>query len=160
MRLLVCIPVLAFCAFLACKKAKGPPNVVNEPPKKFDSTVHMAASINGASWRTDSAYGYNVKYSGNDTGISNLLISATRYLDNNNFTTIKFNITRFEGPNTYPINPPINTATYYDANNVRHYATSGTIIVVSKTAYALTGTFSFTADTVSVANGEFDVALP
>ncbi len=154
------VSVFLFFAFVACRKAKGPPNARSVEPKKLDSTVVMKATVNGAGWQTDSAYGYRVKYSGNDTGIANLLITATRKDANGNLTTIKFNITRFEGPDTYPVNPPVNTATYYDANNIRHYATSGTIVVATDTAYALRGTFTFTADTVSIANGYFDVALP
>ncbi len=159
-RLILCIPVFLFCAFFACKKAKGPANTKSvQPRNNLDSTVEMSATINGANWKTDSAYGYSVRYSGNDSNYTNLMITATKH-DSVGPTTIKFSITRFEGPKTYPINPPVNTATYYDANNMRHYATSGSIVVVSDTAYALRGTFSFTADTVSVANGLFDVALP
>lgn len=159
-RLIVCIAVFLFCAFIACKKAKGPSNTKSvQPRNNLDSTVEMSATINGANWKTDSAFGYSIKYSGNDSNYANLMITATKH-DAGSPTTIKFNITRFEGPKTYPINPPINTATYYDAGNVRHYATSGSIVVASDTAYALRGTFSFSADTISVVNGIFDVALP
>lgn len=154
---IICIPV-CLLVFPACRKAKGPANVGSVKPKKLDSTVHMYATVNGAEWKTDSAYGYNVRNSGNDTGISNLLITATKYTSG--ISTIKFNITRYTGLGTYTINPPVNTATYYDANNMRHFATAGTIVFATDTAYALRGTFSFTADTVSVINGEFDVALP
>jgi hypothetical protein len=159
-RLILCIPVFLFCAFIACRKAKGPPNAKSvQPNNNLDSTVMMSAAINGANWKTDSAYGYRIRYSGNDSNYSNLMITATKH-DSVSPTTIKFSITRFNGPNTYVINPPINTATYYDANNVRHYATSGSIVVATDTAYALRGTFSFVADTVSITNGIFDVALP
>ena len=144
--------------FIACKKTKGPANGKSvQPNNNLDSTVSMSALINGINWQTDSAFGYNVKHSGNDSGMVNLMITATN--KNKGVSTITINITNYNGPNTYAVNPPLNTATYY-IGNYRHYASHGQIIIGSDTAYALKGTFTFIADTITVANGVFNVALP
>ena len=118
----------------------------------------MNATINGKNWKADSAFGYYINYSGNDSGVINLEIIATQS-NNDTLSTIIFNITNYTGPNTYPINPPVNTATYYLGNN-RFYADSGVITVTADTAYAITGTFHFTVDTFRITNGTFNVALP
>jgi len=158
-RLFIVIPVLLFCSFPACKKAPGPANGNSvQPNNNLDSTVSISATVNGAIWQTDSAFGQLVQYSGNDSGVANLLITATNK-SNGNITTITFNLTNFTGPSTYKISPPVNMATYYIGNQ-RHLALQGVIVVTSDTGYALRGTFNFTADTISVANGVFNVATP
>ena len=157
-RLIIFTSLVVFCA-LACKKAKGPVNGPSvQPNNNLDSLVSIKATINGFEWQTDSAYGYTVKHSGNDSGVSNLMITASN-TNNGQVSAMTFNITNFTGPKSYTINPPINTAAYY-LGNIRHYATHGIIVVTSDTAYALKGTFYFTADTITVSNGEFNVALP
>jgi len=158
-RLFVVGIVLLFVAAGACKKAKGPANGKSvQPNNNLDSNVLMTAVINAVKWRSDSAFGYLVKTSGNDSGRANLMITATQK-STNNPTTITLIINNFTGPNTYSINPPVNTATYYIGNN-RHYAILGKVIITSDTAYALKGTFNFVADTISVTNGVFNVARP
>src|ERR1019366_580119 len=128
------------------KKVKGPTNGNSvQPNNNLDSTVSMSAMINGINWQTDSAFGYNVKHAGNDSGGVNLLITATN--KNHGVSSITINITNYSGPNTYPVNPPLNTASYY-LGNFRHYATHGQIIVKSDSAYAIRGTFTFIADTI------------
>jgi hypothetical protein len=158
-RRLIIIPILLFCSFIACKKAKGPANGNSvQPNNNLDSTVSISATINGAIWQTDSAFGSLVKYSGNDSGVANLMITATNK-NSRSLTTITFNITNYTGPNTYKISPPVNMATYY-IGNARHLALQGVIVVSSDTGYALRGTFNFITDTISVANGVFNVATP
>ena len=158
-RLAVIIPLILFISFAACKKSKGPANGNSvQPNNNLDSLVSMSATINGHLWQTDSAFGSYVQHSNNDSGITNLMITATRK-KNDSISTIVFNITNFSGINTYTINPPIITATYY-LGNMRHYATSGIIVVTNDSGSSLLGTFHFIADTISVTNGTFNVSLP
>ena len=158
-RLFLIIPVSVCLAFPACKKVHGPANDKSvQQNNNLDSLVAVDARVNGRLWHADTAYGYFVRYSGNDTGLKSLLISATQKL-NDSLTTITFNISNYTGPNTYVIDPPVNTAAYY-MGNFRNFALTGTIKISSDTAYALIGTFSFTADTFTITNGEFNVALP
>lgn len=158
-KLLFIIGLLGVCAFFSCKKAKGPANGKSvQQNNNRDSLVNINALVNGVTWNTDSAFGYSVKYSGNDSSISNLMISAI----NNNaspITTMTFNIANFTGPKTYTISPPTVTAAYYVGNS-RHWATHGQIVVMSDTAYALIGQFNFIADSLDISNGYFNVALP
>ena len=158
-RLFFIIPIFLYVALPACKKAAGPADGNSvQPNNNLDSTAAMNATINGKNWKADSAFGYYINYSGNDSGVINLEIIATQS-NNDTLSTIIFNITNYTGPNTYPINPPVNTATYYLGNN-RFYADSGVITVTADTAYAITGTFHFTVDTFRITNGTFNVALP
>ncbi|MFI5195929.1 MAG: hypothetical protein ACHQD8_02475 [Chitinophagales bacterium] len=158
-RLFVVIAVMLLVSFAACKKVKGPANGNSvQPNNNLDSLVSMSAMINGHLWQTDSAFGSYVMLSGNDSGVVNLMITATRK-KNDSVSTIVFHITNFTGINTYTINPPANTATYY-LGNMRHYATSGAIIVTNDSGSSLIGTFHFAADTISVSNGTFNVSLP
>lgn len=120
--------------------------------------VSIAALINGENWQTDSAYCYKVGYSGNDTGKVNLLITASKRVSGNT-STIEFKLTNYYGPGSYAINPPLNTATYYIGNQ-RHFATSGEMIINTDTAYALIGIFYFTADSINVEQGIFNVTRP
>ena len=158
MKSLFAIFVVSLSVCMACKKSSSSVTGKSVQQKDPDSTVSISATINGASWQTDSAFGYKIKNSGNDSSISNLYINATR-TNNGGATTISFNVTQFTGPGTYTVNPPRVTAAYYIGTQ-RHFATSGSIVVLSDTAYALRGTFSFRADTIKVDGGTFDVALP
>lgn len=143
----------------ACKKTKGPDTVKSaQQDNSIDSMLLMTALIDGREWLTDSAYSYKVRSSGNDTGTYNLMISATR-IKNDSASTITFNISGYTGKGNYSINPPYNTATYYSGNQ-RHFATSGLFTVLTDTGGVLAGTFRFTADTIIVMNGTFNVALP
>ncbi len=158
-RLFFIFPIMLCAALPACKKTSGPADGNSvQKNNKLDSTVSMNAVINGRNWQTDSVFGYYVKYSGNDSGLVSLQITGTQLL-NDTASTIIFYINRYNGPNTYIINPPVNTATYYIGSK-RNYADSGVVIITSDTAYALKGTFSFKVDTALRANGTFNVALP
>ncbi len=152
--------LVAVLVALGCSKAKGPANAKSaQPDNNRDSTVTMYATINGQQWKTDSAFGYNVKYSGNDSSIVDLLITATLHEPGFN-STIKFTISDYSGPGLYPVNPPFCTAAYY-RGTLRYFATSGQInITTAINPYALVGTFDFVADTINVINGYFDVAKP
>jgi hypothetical protein len=160
-RLLIAIPILLLCCVFACKKAKGPANGKSvQPNNNLDSTVSVSAQINGVNWQTDSAYGYNVKHSGNDSGKADLMITATSTDKKTGLaSTITFNISNYSGPAEYTISPPYNTATYY-TGSTRHFALKGSFVVATDTAYSLRGSFTFTADTFTVSQGVFDVALP
>jgi len=148
---LVCI------ALASCKKASGPADGNSiQPNNHADSTVALSASINSTQWKTDSAYGYYVNYSGNDSTKYDLMIMAYQV---SSTTSMTICITNFTGVNEYPINPPLNTITYY-VGNTRYYATTGQINITGNTYPSLTGTFNFTADTLTVSNGVFNVALP
>jgi hypothetical protein len=151
---------ILFLMVLGCSKAKGPANAKSaQQNNNRDSTVTMYATINGEQWKTDSAFGYNVQFSGNDTGIIDLLITATLHEPTLN-STIRFTISNFSGPNIYPVNPPYVTASYY-RGSTRYFATSGQIIITTAVnPYALTGNFDFVADSITVTDGYFDVAKP
>ena len=154
-----CLCLLLFAVIFSCRKASGPADVRSaQQDNSIDSLLLMTASVNGVEWLTDSAYSYKVKKSNNDSASFNLKISATQ-IKNSQVSTITFDIADFSGVNEYPVNPPWNTATYY-IGNVRHFATSGTIVVSSDTGNILSGTFNFVADTITVTNGTFNVALP
>src|SRR5205823_2075123 len=122
-----------------------------------DSLVSVSASISGEQWQADSAFAYRVTSSGNDSTVYNLLINATQY--GNPAKTISFTIGSFSGTGTYSINPPNVTATYY-SGSVRHFATSGQVVVTNTTYPSLIGTFSFTADTITITSGSFNVVMP
>ncbi len=147
-----------------CTKAAGPANGKSvQQNNHLDSTVSISADINQIKWQTDSVFGYNITSSGNDSSKINLEIIAN---DKSTSSSMIFYITNFTGANTYVVNPPFNSITYY-TGSIRHIATSGQIdlkvnmIVVGKdTAYSLAGTFNFIADTFNVSNGVFDVARP
>ena len=144
-------------ATVSCKKVSGPADGNSvQPNNHLDSLVGISASINNSQWKTDSAFGYYVNYSGNDSSKFNLEIIANQ---TNNASSMTIYITNFTGVSEYPINPPLTTITYY-IGNTRFYATSGSIIITGNTYPSLTGTFNFTADTLKVSNGAFNVALP
>lgn len=150
--------LICLVAYGACKKAKGPANGKSvQPNNNLDSLVFMTAAINGNSWTADSVFGYRVKSSGNDSGISNLMITALRK-DNGHPTTINFVVSNYKGVAKYIVNPPVVTATYYEGT-VRHYATYGDVNIISNSDYSLIGNFYFIADSISV-SGDFNVAMP
>lgn len=157
-RVLCASALLILCVSVACKKAKGPANGNSyQENNQLDSTVHINCNVNGVLWQTDSAFAYIVKQSGNDSSANNLMISAINYTAP--LTSIVFNISNYTGPATYPVDPPFNTIIYYQGNT-RHFATVGQIIIAADTAYALRGTFAFTADSIDATNGVYDVAKP
>lgn len=143
---------------LACHKNSGPVNGNSvQPNNKLDTLVSFTADINGKVWHTDSADAYLVKYS-NDSGVVNITINATKNAKDT-LITITLNLTNFTGPGTYSVTPPVNAATYY-FNQSRHYASSGIVHIISDSSYALIGTFSIIADTDTITNGVFNVAMP
>ena len=158
-RLLIAISALLFIAFAACTKAKGPANGKSvQPNNNLDTLVSMYTLINRATWQTDSVFGYYAYQANNDSGFANLMITASG--PNGNFTnTIKLGIYNFTGPGTYTVSPPFTTAAYY-LGNIRHFATSGAIVISSNTPYGLIGTFNFIADTFDITNGTFNVVQP
>ncbi len=154
MRYIVFFILFTSLGFFACKKVKGPgsTNAINT---NTDSTVFMTTTINGSKWTTDSTTGYTIQLSGNDSGFYDYNIIAT---NRQNSTSINLYITSFTGIGTYLINPPAVTATYYDAANMRHFASSGQIAITVDSGNAITGTFNFVADTINAVNGSFNVA--
>jgi hypothetical protein len=159
-RIFLIIPISICLALPACKKVSGPADGNSvQPNNNLDSTISINATINGRTWQSDSAFGYYVKYSGNDSGVVGLQITATQTL-NDTLSSISFYISNYTGPSIYTIDPPINTATYYNIGNNRNFARSGQINITSDTAYSLRGTFYFTADTFTISSGKFNVALP
>jgi hypothetical protein len=160
MKRLFIIPFALCVAVYACKKAPGPAdgNSVQQN-NNLDSTVAMTAMVNGSSWKSDSVFAYYINYSGNDSGVIGLQLTGTQKV-HDTATTFTFYITTYTGPDTYYINPPINTATFYSNGNVRNFADTGWIVVASDTAYALKGTFYFATGTYTVSNGVFNAALP
>jgi hypothetical protein len=162
MKKLFFIAALFTIAFTDCKKAKGPASVPSvQLNNGLDSLRYLSCLVNGRDWKTDSAFSYKVKQSGNDSGIINLMIEATlpSHDTATSASTILININNYTGPTIYYVNPPINSITYYQGT-MRHLATSGTFRVISDTGQILIGTFSFAADTVKVTNGNFQVTLP
>ena len=143
-----CIAILLF--FAACKKKN---NVdlggghVNVPDSSF-----ISATINNEQWETDSATVFSV--STKDSGIYNLMINAVKTTDAN--TAMNLYITNYTGPATYNISPPFVSATYIKGNQ-RYYAGSGQIDITEDSTY-IAGTYSFTADSITVTNGSFYIA--
>ncbi len=155
----IAIPLFLFAAVCACKKASGPANGNSvQPNNNLDSLVSMSAVVNHQYWQTDSAFGYLVKTSSNDSGATSLLINAIQG-SGSTAQTINLYITNYTGLGTYPINAPYTTATYY-MGTTRHFATSGQVTIQSNINYSLIGTFSFVADTITVDSGVFNVAMP
>jgi hypothetical protein len=155
-RVLVIFCLFMYVVFSACSKVSGPANGKSiQPNNHLDSTVADSASINGAKWKTDSAYGYSVKYSGNDSAKSDLMIIANQV---NTSSSMTMYITNYSGVGTYPINPPLVSITYITGNK-RYFGTTGNITIASNAYPSLIGSFTFTADTLEV-TGAFNVALP
>jgi hypothetical protein len=142
----------------ACSKVHGPANGNSiQANNHQDSLVFMSAIVNGLDWRTDSAFGYSIRNSANDSTVFTLEVTATQ-MKNGQASTIQFDIPRFTGPSTYNINPPLITASYYEGTT-RNYATSGTITVTDTSYFSLIGNFNFSTGTVNV-TGQFNVAKP
>lgn len=159
MRKLIFFILMGGMSFIACKKAKGPANVRSaQPDNSVDSLVTIKMSVNGVAWSTDSVYSYKVANSSNDSGAYNFMIIATRDKDGK-VSTLNINITGYSGLRDYPVNPPINTVTYY-ADNHRYYATSGSVNIQSDSNKVLSGTFNFNADSIVVSKGSFKLAIP
>jgi hypothetical protein len=157
----ITIILLSFCvAAVSCSKTSGPANGKSvQLNNRLDSNVSVSALINGQEWQTDSAYSYRIVPATNDSGAINVMITATKSEAFGGPSTFVLNISHYTGPNTYTINPPVNTATYY-AGTQRHFATSGEIVVTSDSAYSLIGTFTFTADSTHIEYGAFNVPTP
>ena len=156
-RFLILVLIVSM-GYVGCKKSSGVASVNSiHTNNNQDSLVSMSATISGLSWQTDSVYAYKVQSSGNDSMLVNIMITATKK-ENPTASSIVFNITSYSGPDTYMVNPPINTATYYVGTS-RHFANSGRIIVSTNTKASMIGSFSFTADTF-VVSGKFNVANP
>jgi hypothetical protein len=159
-RPLIAIAVLLLAAFTACKKASGPANGNSvQLNNKLDTLVSMTSIINRINWQADSVFGYLVRQAGRDSGITSLIVSASYMNTNGVSSTIAFNIYNFTGPNTYVVNPPLISATYY-LGSTRHLATTGEIIITENTPYGLIGNFNFAADTFVVVDGIFNTAQP
>ena len=152
--------MLFFVLLWACKKDSGPANGKSAQPNyKLDTLVSMSASINGRAFLTDSVFGYDVHPTITDSVMNfNLLVNATEKV-HDSISVIQLYVTSFTGPGVYPINPPAVTAAWY-LNGQRHFASTGTITVISDTAYALIAQFNFIADSITVANGYFNVLMP
>lgn len=150
-RIFICFLIMTGLVFAACSKKKtaAPANNLQSNP---DSNVFMSATVNGTSWHTDSAIGYNILTSTNDSNRLGYQLTGTY-----NGGAITLYITNYSGPAVYTINPPAISATY-NMGNQRHYASSGQIEIISDTAYALIGNFNFTADSITVTNGKFNAA--
>ena len=159
-RFFLIIPAALCIALPACKKVSGPAdgNSVQQN-NNLDSTVTMTAQVNGTAWKTESVFAYLINYSGNDSGVVGLQVTGTQKI-HDTASTFTFYITTYTGPDTYYINPPINTATFYSNGNVRNFADTGWLVVTSDTAYALKVVFYFVAGTYTITNGFFNEALP
>jgi hypothetical protein len=159
MRKLIFFILMGGMSFIACKKVKGPASVRSaQPDNSVDSLVTIKMSINGVAWSTDSVYSYKVENSSNDSGVYNFMVIATRAKDGK-VSTLNINLTGYSGLKDYPVNPPINTITYY-ADNHRYYATSGSVNIQSDSNKVLSGTFNFIADSIVASKGAFKLAIP
>ena len=157
-RILLLLVVAATCMAVSCSKKKGlTPTRSVQQNNNLDTLVGMSAKIGGMPWQADSAFGYRISY-GADTGRMDLLITGTSTV-NDTTRTISFSITNYTGVNTYRIAPPVVAATYY-VGKERHYAFGGSVIISSDDQYGVIGTFNFTADTIVVMDGKFNIAKP
>jgi hypothetical protein len=154
------ILVLISFAFVACTKSSDSGLGVSvQPNNKLDTLVHMSANVNGHLFTTDSVFGYNVQQVNNDSpGIVNLLITGTEH-NADSVAAISITINNYIGPSVYNVAPPAVSASYY-LNNIRHYATTGQITILSDTAFALIATFNFSSAGVMVNSGRFNVLRP
>ena len=143
---------------LSCKKkANTGTGYSVKPPKGLDTLVAMTSKVNTGSWTGDSVSAVK-SISRVDSTKVDLIVTGTAG-KNSSASTITFTITNYTGPNTYNIDPPYTSATYYQGT-VRHYASSGQVIVSSDDPYGVIGTFSFTADSFAVTDGNFNAAQP
>jgi hypothetical protein len=152
------IIILSCIVLVACKKKSNTGIGYSvKPPKGLDSLVSMSAKVNGQGWSTDSAFAYK-SFSTIDSNKVSLMVTATQ-LQNGQASTITFTISNYHGVNTYPVDPPNVSATYYLGNS-RHYASAGQVIVTSDNAYGILGTLNFTADSTNVSECTFNAAQP
>jgi len=149
---------MAAWAFASCKKNSGPADLPSvQQDNNLDTLVGMTATIDSSNWSTDSAHGYKI-HSYTDSGMVDLMITASRTA-NGVSSTIQLYISKYAGVGTYTIDPPSNTATYYNGS-IRHFASTGQVAVTSDDQYGVVGTFQFVADSITVTNGKFNVASP
>ena len=142
------ILALCACAFFACKKNKN-----------AATTVRILAQVNSIPWVSSYATANLSKQPG-----TQITIDA----DSSN-THMQVHIGNYTGVGTYTITDTGNTA-YYTSYSPAfgkevHKATGGTIKIIPDTAVAgnnqteIRGTFSFSADAITVQNGSFDVYM-
>lgn len=153
MKKYVLILLVCACAMACKKKNSAPP--APAPPAWVDSP-YFAVTINNINVATDSPFINNVSYV-NDSGKYDVSIQALKTLGGVAYS-INFYITNFTGVNTYPIAPPAVSAACY-INGVRHYAQSGQIVIATDSNNVITGTFSFTADSITATKGAFNLQL-
>ncbi len=139
------------------KKTKTGIGYSVQPSKGLDTLVAMDAKINGVAWHSAGAVGYKIKSAIDSTKVD-LVVNATQGADNA-AVTLTFTLTNYKGPATYPIDAPVVSAACYQAG-FRHFATAGQVVVTSDGPYGVIGTFNFTADSVAVTDGTFNVAQP
>ena len=154
--LLFVVLVCLYC--FSCKKKHSTVDKHSvRPPKSLDTLIGLTAKVNGIPYQTDSVVGYKVNYS-SDSGKFDRLVRAT-VMQGNSANIISFIVNNYSGLNTYYVSPPYNSATYY-SGSLRYFASSGTITVTSDSDYGIIGNFSFTADTITVTEGVFNVEQP
>lgn len=142
----VLLAVVAMVWFASCKKSHINPGgkSVTVPDSSY-----LSITVNGTGWQTDSATVFNLNTA--DSGKYNLLITAEKNTAPR--ATLTMYITNYTGAATYSINPPFVSATYV-VGNTRYYAGSGQIDI-TRDSSIMQGTFSFTADSLTVTNGTF-----
>lgn len=157
MKRIFAILFISGVTLFSCRKVKGPANVPSlQQDTSLSGQLSMSALVNGATWKTDSAYSYKISRMDNDTTVWDLMITATQRRGGQP-STITFNISNFKGVGEYKVNPPNVTAIYYNGN-IRHFSMAGAINIQSDTSSLLSGVFNFVADTVSIVDGKFKVA--
>ncbi len=156
--ILAALIILACFIPVACKKkTKTGIGYSVQPAKGLDTLVGMDAKINGAPWHSGGAVGYKIR-SRIDSNKVDLIVNATQGADNA-AVTLTFTVTNYTGPNTYAIDAPAVSAACY-LGSMRHFSNTGQVVVSSDGPYGVIGTFSFTADTVVITDGVFNVAQP
>jgi hypothetical protein len=154
----IAVMILLCMVPVACKKkAKSNFGYSVKPVKGLDTLISAGAKINGQAWQTDSVIAYISKSPGDSTKI-NLMVTAT-LKQNSSASTISFNVNNYTGINTYTVDPPYVSATYY-LGNYRHYSGTGQVVISSDDSFGITGTFNFIADSTTVSEGKFNAAHP
>jgi hypothetical protein len=148
--ILLCIAGVA--AGTGCKKSSS--NAVVVVPPQDTIPIYMKSSINGATWSSDSAVAYDIFPSGAGTQMG-IVISAT-LKTGNTASRMMLQIGNYTGVGIYDITPPENTAAFY-LNNIRHFATTGNIIITKDSSTYLMGSYNFNADTLQITSGSFIV---
>jgi|GEM_PF-2020218 len=142
------ITIICAVSFAACKK--------NNPA---GTTVLISAEVNALPWVSSYASASLSKLPG---------MHVTINADSSN-THLQLYIGNYTGPGTYKLTDTNNSAYYISYSRgqgeIKHLATSGTIVIDSNNASStgsrtgIAGTFQFVADSFTVKNGIFDVAL-